>query len=107
MADGLPSQYINFTTATMEPKLLSISPSTGSSGGTLITVTGSGFGATNTTDVQLVNQSGNQLCDTVTMTGYGTFTCLTKQTDIATTDTLSISIGGTSYGCGNTVATAC
>ena len=53
MADGLPSQYINFTTATMEPKLLSISPSTGSSGGTLITVTGSGFGATNTTDVQL------------------------------------------------------
>ena len=55
MADGLPSQYINFTTATMEPKLLSISPSTGSSGGTLITVTGSGFGATNTTAVQLVN----------------------------------------------------
>ena len=55
MADGLPSQYINFTTATMEPKLLSISPSTGSSGGTLIPVTGSGFGATNTTDVQLVN----------------------------------------------------
>ena len=44
MADGLPSQYINFTTATMEPTLLGISPSSGSSGGTLITVTGSGFG---------------------------------------------------------------
>ena len=110
MADGLPSQYINFTTATMEPKLLSISPSTGSSGGTLITVTGSGFGATNTTFVQLVRQSGDWLCDidTVTVTGYGTFTCLTMQKDILTTDTISIQIGtGTTYGCGNTDATAC
>jgi hypothetical protein len=44
MADGLPTGYANYTSATMEPKLLSISPSSGSSGGTLITVTGSGFG---------------------------------------------------------------
>ena len=69
---------MNFTTATMEPVLLSISPSSGSSGGTLITVTGSGFGQTNTTAVNLINGSNQEICETVTMTGYGTFTCLTK-----------------------------
>ena len=107
MADGLPSQYINFTTATMEPVLLGISPSTGSSGGTLITVTGSGFGMTNTTSVTLINGSNVDICETVTMTGYGTFTCLTKQMEITTNSNIRIYYGTTKYSCGLTDNTNC
>ena len=44
-ADGLPTGYESFTEATMTPTLVSISPSTGSSGGQKLTVTGSSFGS--------------------------------------------------------------
>ena len=43
-ADGLPTGYESHTQASMSPRLVQISPSVGSSGGQLLTVTGSGFG---------------------------------------------------------------
>lgn len=43
--DGLPLGYEAHTQSlSLEPVLLAISPKTGSSAGTLVTVTGSGFG---------------------------------------------------------------
>ena len=42
--DGLPTGYDSFNSATIAPTLVSISPSSGSAGGSLITVTGTGFG---------------------------------------------------------------
>lgn len=80
-ADGLPTGFDAFTTATIVPTLVSISPSTGSSGGTLLTVTGTGFG-TSSEELNLNHSSGEDICETVTITGYGTFTCLTKAMEI-------------------------
>ena len=86
-ASGLPNDY-DRGQITMVPNLVSISPSSGSSGGTLVTVTGTGFGV-NTADVTLVNGStGDDICDAVTITGYGTFTCLTKAVETNSSDSL-------------------
>ena len=43
-ADGLPDGYTSFKTLTVTPNLVSITPSTGSAGGTKLRVTGTGFG---------------------------------------------------------------
>ena len=56
--DGLPTNYESKTFVEMEPKLISISPSTGSAGGTLLTVTGAGFGV-DTNGVNLAIQGGD------------------------------------------------
>ena len=87
-ADGLPAGYDSFDTATIAPTLVSISPSTGSSGGTLLTVTGTGFGTDNCCDdLNLENATlGSDICDEVNITGYGTFTCLTKAMEISSSD---------------------
>ena len=42
--DGLPTGYADVNSVTVTPSLVSVSPSSGSFGGTLITVTGTGFG---------------------------------------------------------------
>jgi len=55
-ADGLPAGYADFSSITVTPTLVSVSPQTGSSGGTLLTVTGTGFGV-NTQDVNLVHEA--------------------------------------------------
>ena len=84
---GLPENY-DRGEITMVPTLVSVSPSTGSSGGTLITVTGTGFG-TSTTDVSLLNgTTGDEICDpdTVTITGYGVFTCITQALEVSSAD---------------------
>jgi hypothetical protein len=73
----------------MTPTLVSVSPSSGSSGGTLLTVTGTGFGV-NTSGVNLVQVStGEEICQSVTVSAYGTFTCLTKAMEI-TSEALEI-----------------
>ena len=89
------------------PNLVSISPSSGSSGGTLLTVIGTGFGV-DTQGVNLVDATGQELCQVVTVTGYGTFTCLTKSVEVASDAVLSIKTASGTYACANTLdATAC
>ena len=91
----------------MTPTLVAISPSTGSSGGTLITVKGTGFG-TSTKGVNLVLSSGTEICKTVTLIKYGEFTCLTKAMEIQSTSVLKLKTASGSYACGNTInAAAC
>ena len=108
-ADGLPSGYDSFDTATIVPTLVSVSPSTGSSGGTLLTVTGTGFGTKNCCDDLNLESatSGSDICDEVNITGYGTFTCLTKAMEISSSDTIDLKISGETYACGNADNTAC
>ena len=87
---------------TVEPTLVSISPSTGSSGGTLITVTGTGFG-TDTEGVNLTHDaSGTDICEEVNMISYGTFTCMTTAMEITAGETITIKTASGSYSCGNT-----
>jgi len=100
--DGLPTGYADFASVTVVPTLVSISPSSGSSGGTLITVTGTGFGS-NTQGINLTHStSGTDICDEVNITGYGIFTCLTTAMEIASGDVITLKTASGSYSCGNT-----
>jgi hypothetical protein len=49
-ADGLPSGLEELPRLSFEPRIFSVSPATGSAGGTLLTVTGSGFGVNDNAD---------------------------------------------------------
>jgi hypothetical protein len=72
-ADGFATDYKLITSLTLTPNFVSVSPNTGGSfGGTVLTVRGTGFGI-NTTLLQLKKSA--DLCDKVTVTKYGTFTC--------------------------------
>ena len=88
--DGFPTGFDTVATIATTANLVSISPATGSAGGTLLTVTGTGFGV-DTTGVTLVKTADDaDVCETVTMTGYGTFTCMTKAEEILDTDVLAL-----------------
>ena len=102
--DGLPTGYSDFASVSVVPTLVSISPSTGSSGGTLITVTGTGFGA-NTEGINLTHgPSGTDICLEVNVIGYGTFTCLTTAMEINSGEQLTLKTASGSYSCGNTLS---
>ncbi|MCP4566435.1 MAG: hypothetical protein GY841_02510, partial [FCB group bacterium] len=105
MPDGLPTGYDTITTVPVTPNLVSISPATGSAGGTLLTVTGTGFGV-KTEGVTLAKASGDSVCDKVTITGYGTFTCMTKAEEITASDVLSLKTSAGTYACANTLTAA-
>ena len=105
--DGLPAGYDSFNSATVAATLVSISPSTGSSGGTLLTVTGTGFGM-DSQDVNLEHtSSATDICEEVTITGYGSFTCLTKAMEIQSSDSINLKVGSDIYSCGNSDGSAC
>jgi hypothetical protein len=107
--DGLPTGFSLITSLTFTPNFISVTPnSNGSQGGTLLTVTGTGFGV-NTTLLGLKNITKNAaLCKEVKVTGYGTFTCLTNAVAVAATDVLKISKSTTTlYACANTDTTKC
>ena len=105
MPDGFPTGYDTITTVSVTPNLVSISPATGSAGGTLLTVTGTGFGV-KTEGVTLAKASGDSVCDKVTITGYGTFTCMTKAEEITASDVLSLKTSAGTYACANTLTAA-
>jgi len=66
-------------------------------------VTGTGFG-TSSVDVNLTHEtSGTDICEEVTMTGYGTFTCLTTAMEITSGDVINLKTASGSYSCGNTL----
>ena len=97
--------YASFTSVTVAPTLVSISPASGSAGGTLLTVTGTGFGSS-TQGLNLEHATGGDICDEVTILGYGSFTCLTKAMEIVSGETLTLKTASGSYSCGNTLTPA-
>lgn len=110
-ADGLPTGYELITSFSVTPGIVSLYPATGGAGGSLITVTGVGFGTT-TEGLNLHHvESGMDLCLevelipfndlTVGVSGYGSFTCLTMPMAIAVTDTIMLVMDGQQYSCLN------
>jgi len=77
------------------PTLKSISPSNGSIGGSVITVTGSGFG-TSTEGLGLYD-GAQEICTSVEVVSYGVFTCTTDAVEVDAT--MQISISGSYYDC--------
>ena len=105
-ADGNPTDYTKTTSLTFTPSFVSVSPNTGGSiGGTLVTVTGTGFGI-NTKDLGL-KKGTSAFCQEVKVTGYGKFTCLTTSVSSLSTDVLKFTILTTEYACANTDQTLC
>jgi hypothetical protein len=85
-AEGLPTGEIAYQYFT--PALVSVTPQIGSSGGTLLTVRGVGFG-TATAGLNLYHVvSGQNICSSVEVIAYGTFTCQTIAVTIAGADEL-------------------
>lgn len=106
VADGLPNGFENISSLTFTPAFVSVSPNTGgSAGGTLLTVTGTGFGV-DTTGLG-INKGTTPLCAKVTVTGYGSFTCMTNPVEVLSTDVLKLAVGTSSYACSNSVAANC
>ena len=104
--DGFPTGYASVTTVAVTPTLVSISPSSGSAGGTLLTITGTGIGS-KTKDLTLVDSTGTDVCASVSITSYGTFTCMTKAMEILQTNSLQMKTSGGSWPCANEVDTNC
>ena len=78
------------------PSILEISPETGNSGGTWITVRGTGFG-TQTDNLNLIDASARvSLCQEVEIVEYGVFNCLTEAFDIAPGTSFGLSVNGVS-----------
>ena len=102
--EGLASGSI--ASHSFNPALVRISPSAGSMGGTLLTVTGVGFGK-DTINVNIYSSTLNKnICSDVKVTGYGTFTCQTISAEILNTDSLKLVIGNNKYACANTATPA-
>jgi hypothetical protein len=83
-------------TISATPTLKSISPSNGSIGGSVITVTGSGFG-TSTTGLGLYD-GAQEICTSVEVVSYGVFTCTTSAVEVDAAS-MQISISGSYYDC--------
>jgi len=105
---GLPEGHhsvVANSTLTLTPKLVSISPSSGSSGGSVITAMVAGVG-TATTGLDLVDSTGSSICQSVSIVSYGKVLCHTKAAEIAESN-ISVSLGSTTYACASTTSSAC
>jgi len=105
-SEGLGNGYDSVKSLAFTPTFLWVSPNDiGSQGGTLLTVTGTGFGV-NTVKLGL-KKGTTALCAEVKVTGYGRFTCLTNAIAVAATDSLSMSQDTKTYTCTNSDTTKC
>lgn len=102
IAEGSPAGSLD--SVSFDAGLINIAPSDGSSGGTLITVSGVGFGSDNQDAVNLYHVQSNQnICSSVEVTGYGTFTCQTNAQEISASDELKVVVNGSQAACLNTI----
>jgi hypothetical protein len=81
-ASGKPAGH-NIVEAglSLTPKLVSIAPSTGSVGGTLIRANIQGVG-TKSENVDITDAAGASLCESVEIKAYGVVDCFTRQQEI-------------------------
>jgi hypothetical protein len=85
---------------TITPKLVSISPSTGTVGGTTLTLNVQGVGVSST-NIAIQDSTGASICDVVTITAYSAVSCVTKKQEI-NSSSYQVSDGTTSLACDST-----
>jgi hypothetical protein len=86
--DGSPKTVTGLDTMTIKPAFTQVTPAIGSSGGSLLSISAPGLGQL-TKDVNIYNTvSKSNICDKVTVTAFGTFTCMTKKVEVKATDKL-------------------
>jgi len=106
---GIPENHavVSNTTLVTEPKLVSISISEGSVGGSNITANIQGVG-TATSGLELVDSvSGSSLCTKLTVLSYGQVQCQTIAGELAAGTQFSVKLSGSTYECANTDTTKC
>lgn len=103
---GIPEGHDAFDAGlALEPKVTSISPNEGSTGGSLITATAPGVGFGSET-VELVDADGNSICDSLEVVAYSQVECRTVAAAIAD-GPISIRQGGVTTACENSDAALC
>ena len=109
LAIGLPRGYTELQAGiTFSPKLLSLSTSTGSAAGSLITAVVKGVGVND--QVTLYDDAnGKNICQTSTVTAYGQLECLTIAEVVAAATELSIKEveSGTVHACAASDSSDC
>lgn len=106
---GIPEGHAIVSNATLvtEPKLVSLSISEGSVGGSNITANVQGVG-TATSGLELVDSvSGSSLCTKLTILSYGEVQCQTIAGEIASGTQFSVKLNGNTYECANTDTSQC
>jgi hypothetical protein len=103
--DGFPANHtvltdgssFDFSDLVLEPEVVSISPNKGSIGGTLVEVTVPGVGTLQDSfsTVEIVDESGESVCDEVYIATYGKIHCITKPVEI--TSELFVKIDGETF----------
>ena len=96
---GIPADHSNIESALeLTPRLVSVTPSSGSVGGTLITVTVPGLAIGNTETISIVDSEGNSVCTSISAISYGLVECQTISGEMAST-ALSFKQGDQTYEC--------
>lgn len=97
---GIPENHtiIQQSELTLTPKFVSVSPSTGSVGGTLITASVPGIVVSDTSDISIVDAEGNSICEIIFVSSYGVVQCKTNAGEIASSE-LSFKKGEETYAC--------
>lgn len=112
--EGLPAS--DLASVTLTPGLVKIDAGeldgfsgnqNGSQAGSILRVTGVGFGP-GTEDLNLHHvQNNTDICIDIEITGYGEFTCITGPSTIYNSDTIELAIGNSEYPCLNSDPTLC
>ena len=82
---GIPKNHatIQQSELTLTPKFVSVSPSSGSVGGTLITASVPGIVVSDTSDISIVDANGNSICEIIFVSSYGVVQCKTNAGEYA------------------------
>lgn len=89
-AEGIPEGGQIAQAIESSPSILAINPSTGSSAGSKILVSGTGFG-TETSGLELL-ADGSSLCAEVEIIAFGEFICTTNEMEVAVGAIITVSI---------------
>jgi hypothetical protein len=79
---GVPKFEVNTTGLSIEPRLISVKPNTGSIGSSVIVARVEGVG-TSSTGLNLVDTSGVSICKTAKVVNYGDLECHTFEKEIS------------------------
>lgn len=81
---GIPENHTNIKSElTITPKLVSISPASGSIGGTLMTIQAPGVVISDTDNLSVVDVNGTSVCEILFVSAYGVIQCKTVAGEIA------------------------
>lgn len=103
--EGIPENHTLVQSSfNMTPKYVSVTPNSGSIGGSLLNVTAPGVSKSSTVDI--LASDGSSICANASVASYGVITCKTNPGEI-TSQVLSIKVDGVTHACVNSDNATC